>query len=331
MGTGRTKELVDSLGRGRVYLDFVLQLKDEIDKHGRITQFWGDIILKHPELIPEIPKDMITLVWGYSDNHPFDAQCQKFREAGSPFYVCPGTSSWNSLVGRNQDAFNNLKNAAMNGKEHGALGYLNTDWGDGGHWQPLPVSYPTYMFGAAVSWGFEENQQIDIGKLVSRYLFNDPTEKSGQALIEIGNAYLKTGVNLFNNSFFNNLLKSPARVIPKEATSEGLQAAVDYLDQNLKLLLDAPMACEDAQIVKAEMKLAVNMAKLGCRIGISRFTTSGSMQELKEISASKRKALSTEYENIIKEHQKLWVLRNIPGGLHVSAGTLEKGLAELKK
>lgn len=331
LGTGRSKEMVEEKGKGRVYLDYILQLKGEVDKYGRTTQFWGDIILKYPELIPELPKDMIALVWGYEANYPFDLNCKKFREAGCPFYVCPGTSSWNSLVGRNQNAFDNLKNAAMNGLKYGALGFLNTDWGDGGHWQPLSVSYPTYLFGAAVSWGFESNQQIDVGKLVSRYLFDDATGKSGQALIDIGNAYMKTSVNISNSSLFNNLLRSPDRVIPKGTTPEGLQTAIDHLDQNLQLLLNAPMACEDAKIVKAEMNQAVNMAKLGCKIGLARFTGTGSTQGLKEISASKRKALSAEYENMIKEHGKLWILRNKPGGLHKSVGNLENGLVELQK
>ena len=79
--------MVEEKEKGRVYLDFILQLKNEVDKHGRTTQFWGDIILKYPVLIPEIPKDMIVLVWGYGATYPFDLNCKKFREAGCPFYV----------------------------------------------------------------------------------------------------------------------------------------------------------------------------------------------------------------------------------------------------
>jgi len=328
IGTGRSKELVEEKGKGRVYLDYILQLKDEIDKYGRTTLFWGEILL-YPELIPELPKDIIALVWGYKGDYPFDSNCKKFREAGYPFYVCPGTSSWNSLVGRNQNAFANLKNASINGVKHGAMGYLNTDWGDGGHWQPLSVSYPTYLYGAAVSWGFEANQNSDVGKLVSRYIFNDPTEKSGQALIDLGNAYMKTGINLSNSSLFNNLLRNPSRIIPKGTTKEGLQFSIGYLDKNLQILVNAPMVTEDANIIKTEITLAVNMAKLGCKIGLARLAIP--TQELKKISASKRKELATEYENLIEEHKKLWTLRNRSGGLHISAGNLERSLMQFNE
>ncbi len=60
---------------------------------------WGDIILKYPELVPELPEDVVVLDWGYEADHPFHEQCAIFAEAGRSFFVCPGTSSWLSLVG----------------------------------------------------------------------------------------------------------------------------------------------------------------------------------------------------------------------------------------
>lgn len=48
-------------------------------------QFWGDIVQHHPELIPEIPKDVIVLEWGYESDHPFAYRCKKIKETGIPF------------------------------------------------------------------------------------------------------------------------------------------------------------------------------------------------------------------------------------------------------
>ena len=28
-------------------------------------QFWGDILAKHPELIDELPEDVVVMSWGY--------------------------------------------------------------------------------------------------------------------------------------------------------------------------------------------------------------------------------------------------------------------------
>ena len=115
-------------------------------------QFWDDIIMQHPELIAEIPKDATALEWGYEADHAYAADTKAFRKAGLPYYVCPGAGGWNSLIGRLDNAVENIRNATTNGKRHGASGVLNTDWGDNGHMQPLPVSYLGYLFGAAMSW-----------------------------------------------------------------------------------------------------------------------------------------------------------------------------------
>ena len=72
----------------------------------------------------------------------FEAHVAGFAEAGVPFWVCPGTSSWNSLIGRLDNARGNLLDAAQVGLARGASGYLITDWGDNGHMQPPSVSWP---------------------------------------------------------------------------------------------------------------------------------------------------------------------------------------------
>jgi hypothetical protein len=79
-----------------------------------------------------------------------------------PFYVCPGTSSWNTVVGRTDNAVANLVSAAHHGRENGAVGYLITDWGDNGHWQTLPVSYLGFMAGAGLAWNAEANDVVRI-------------------------------------------------------------------------------------------------------------------------------------------------------------------------
>lgn len=130
LGQGRSAAACKEHGAGRVYLEFLKEVYQRVRAHGCTMQFWADIILNHPELIEELPGDGITaMVWGYEAGHPFDDHCARLREAGVPFYVCPGTSSWNSLIGRFPNALQNLAEAARHGCNHGAVGYLITDWG----------------------------------------------------------------------------------------------------------------------------------------------------------------------------------------------------------
>ena len=153
LGEGRSKEICDQKGKGAVYLDFLKQIHALVTQHGRTMQFWSDIIVRdEPELVAELPRDVIALEWGYEADYPFAEHARLIAKSGRSFYVCPGTSSWNTLAGRTDNALGNLRNAAVNGFANGAIGYLNTDWGDNGHMQPLPVSYLGYLAGAAMSW-----------------------------------------------------------------------------------------------------------------------------------------------------------------------------------
>jgi hexosaminidase len=139
LGAGRSKADVDARGKGRVYLEFLLKIYERVQARGRKMQFWGDIINQYPELVPEIPKDTIALEWGYEAGHPFAEKSELFAKSGIPFYVCPGTSSWLTISGRTENMLGCIRNSVENGLKFGAIGVLNTDWGDLGHWQQLPI------------------------------------------------------------------------------------------------------------------------------------------------------------------------------------------------
>ncbi|KKM03724.1 hypothetical protein LCGC14_1771530, partial [marine sediment metagenome] len=65
IGKGRSRRRAERIGVGRVYLEFVLKIHKLCRKLGKRLNIWGDIILAHPELIPEIPKDIVMLNWAY--------------------------------------------------------------------------------------------------------------------------------------------------------------------------------------------------------------------------------------------------------------------------
>ena len=152
LGMGRSKEVCQQRGKERVYLDFLKEVHALARRHGKRIQFWGDIIVKRPDLVDDLPKDAIALEWGYEADHPFGEHGKIFAESGLEYYVCPGTGSWFSLSGRTRNTLLNLASAAREGFRHGASGYLITDWGDHGHWQPPPVSYLGFLAGAGFAW-----------------------------------------------------------------------------------------------------------------------------------------------------------------------------------
>ena len=76
-----------------------VQIRKTCRQHGRTMMFWADMLHDYESgIMHALPSDVIAMEWGYEDDHPFDERCEQMAEAGVPFYVCPGTSSWNSVV-----------------------------------------------------------------------------------------------------------------------------------------------------------------------------------------------------------------------------------------
>ena len=207
---GRSSVDVAARGEGRVYLDFVKKVMSLARERGFRPMFWGDVILRHPELVREIPRDAVALDWGYEGGHPFREETRRFAEAGLEFYVCPGTSSWNSLCGRVENMRENLIAAEKAGRESGARGYMVTDWGDGGHWQPLAASLPGLVLGGALASSGPSAAAMDLEEALDSAM----GVPLGGVLLRLGTLYLRGGALRANASELFRILAGGAAYTP---------------------------------------------------------------------------------------------------------------------
>lgn len=313
LGQGKSAEACREKGGGRVYLDFLKKVIEAAQRRGFSPQFWGDIIVKHPELIGELPQGVTAMSWGYEESFDFDEQLAKFAAAGVPYYVCPGTSSWLSVAGRSDNAIANLRNAADSGRRHGAAGFLNTDWGDHGHFQPLPVSYLPLAFGAAVSWNANGAVRVDeLLAAADRFVFRDEAGAMARLAYDLGNAYRVTGVPSNNSSPLFNLLRHQQP--PKGLTPDALRATDDYLRQVIDRLGDVridPRDRPEAALLRAEFRQAAALLRYACTVGHA-------MLEGRPPRPGD--------PSLVAEHERLWLARNRPGGLRDSVKKLRQGL-----
>ena len=93
---------------------------------------WGDIVLKHAELLPEISEKAVLLNWDYRKNPPL-GQIKCFERAGRRQIVCPGIGGWSRLSECVTVSESNIRKMAVFAVLCGADGLLNTNWGDYGH------------------------------------------------------------------------------------------------------------------------------------------------------------------------------------------------------
>jgi hexosaminidase len=313
LGQGKSRELCQREGKGRVYLDFLLKIHRRVSARGRTMLYWGDIIMEHPELVPELPRDAIALEWGYEAHHPFDEHGAKFRAAGVPWWVCPGTSSWNSFAGRTENCLLNLQSAARAGLTHGATGFLNTDWGDNGHWHFLPVSYLGLAAGAALSWCQETNAETDFADELDAHVFRDRAGVMGAAARDLGNAYVRTGVRIHNESALFQVLRHPDRTAPPEGLRPAAVADTRaWIEAAAERMEGARMELPDAPLIRDEYALTVRLMLLGCDRALSLLGTGGTRPPT-------RAALA----DIIGEYRRLWLERNRIGGLSDSVRRLQ--------
>lgn len=152
LGKGRGKRRADKIGVGRVYLEFLLRIHRLCRKYGKRMNAWADIVLDHPELLGELPRDVVMLNWDYDPDGRRIPRSHEITDAGLPLVVCPGTNAWNTHGCRLKMGMENIAIFAREGMRRGAEGVLNTDWGDNGHRNMLAVSLHNIAYGAAQSW-----------------------------------------------------------------------------------------------------------------------------------------------------------------------------------
>jgi len=349
LGRGQSNTLCERLGKGRVYLDFLKTIHREVFRRGKRMMFWGDIILKYPKLIPELAStgvppsggaagrwskppeggtpNIIALNWGYEANHPFAEEAARFAKAKIPFYVCPGTSTWQTLIGRHDNGLANLRAAARAGKKFGAIGYLITDWGDGGHPQPLAVSWPMFLAGASLAWNANG---LDEGKLVS-VLGRDVFGKASiaEAALNLGCAHKKLGVRAPNETPLGTVIAAPP---PEERElfcrnglkwfakipAKNIRAALKEIEKQRTKLSQGPRHAvpPKSRILLRELDMAALMAAQSCQFMLwQQAMAAGRFSDAKRLS----RAGLRELRKLDKEFRIYWPLRNKATPQHCSA------------
>ena len=224
LATGQSKALSDKIGKGRVYLQHILRLRELAAAHDRRIMLWADVLHHYPDLVPELPEDVLLLDWEYeaAEHYP---TTDSLGRSGRPFWVCPGTSSWNTLFPRLDNAVANIAQFVVDGLAAGASGMLLTDWGDYGHYSPLSLSWYPYLFGAATAWtgAKTSTEEFDVA-FAAQFLRTG--DAAVAAIRRLGRAVTLPGLGFPNRS---NL-------------ALGLFHDVDAPRESLEEVLDAAMA-----------------------------------------------------------------------------------------
>ncbi|HEX4084593.1 MAG TPA: glycoside hydrolase family 20 zincin-like fold domain-containing protein [Chthoniobacteraceae bacterium] len=317
LGLGASRERCAREGKHAVYVDYLSKVAAILERGGRTGQFAAEVVLERPEMISQLPKNLIGLVWGYEAGHPFDDQCLRFKRSDMPFYVCSSVASHNAIGGRFENCMANVREAALAGQTHGADGYLVTDWGDGGHHQTLPISYPGLFAGAAFAWNPGSSMAIDaLKEILNQRIFKDPAKASVEALINLGKtaacfSHPEPNANLLNQVLFSR--RDSIANSTRHMKLDEVKAAEELVQQARQLLQQASPEADDGNALVAELNLAADM--LLHAIGRAKDHL---LNQQGNATRWRRELIP-----ILGRYEEVWLGRNRPGGLHESTGRLK--------
>ena len=287
IGCDETFEIKDP----EVYVGFLLKVCNLVRERGFRPMFWGDIILKYPGLSERLPKDAIALDWGYEGSHPFAVETEQFAKAGLDFYVCPGTSSWNSLAGRVENMRENMAAAEAAGRRNGAKGFLVTDWGDGGHWQPLAASLPGMILGGWFADHGPKANRMDLEEALDSVM----GVPLGGTLLRLGTLYLRGGALRANASELFRILSNDRGYSRHPGLTDSVLAEISAVAEGCRhaaAAFTSPTLYGQGAVWAEEIMYMANLVDAACHRRDER----------------RLKALRDE-------HRRVWLLRNRPGGL----------------
>jgi len=173
LGYGKNKGRLDNAQKGEAYVAQLRRTHDFCAGRGRKTQFWSDVLRNYPDLLHRLPTDSTLLHWGYDDESDYEGTAA-FVAAGLETFVCPGTSGWKRILNAVELAERNIRTFGIAGREHGATGLVNTDWGDHGHFNLLACSWHGIALGAAVGWTADHPAGGDFDACVGPLIFGTP-------------------------------------------------------------------------------------------------------------------------------------------------------------
>ena len=179
-------------------------------KRGKHVMAYGDIMVKFPEIISQLPPGLIALAW-YYDPQP-DPDYKQWLDPlvahHVPHMILPGVSSWSEIAPDFDMTFANVDTWLTAGRKSGALGMVNTVWTDDGQ-VLLQMSWPGFAYGAAAAWQTAPMQRANFFPAYAHIVYSGPAAADvARAFAELNQAEQKLQA-VFGQQTMSNVWTDP--------------------------------------------------------------------------------------------------------------------------
>lgn len=345
LGCGQSYELAKKIGKGELYVRHLLRLYELCGKYGKQMMFWGDIVRKYPEVMKKLPKDIVALDWGYGYDHNF-AAIQDFQDAGLPVLACPSTSSYVAFFPRIPQARANIAGFVAAAKKAGAQGMLNTEWGDGGHYNFLECSWSEILFGAEQSWNGKAGQPTFSARFMARFLnfTNKQAPRAAKTLDRLGEISFLGAQGYYQSALRHIFFALPddRRLFGGECLeitecSDGkIFKRQGTLDQALGLRLEKELCAISAEIKKWKKLRGVDPH---CVLNYWIFAVDCLLFAARKLAIlagpcntpANRRKLAAAQEKLLQRFESLWLARNQRSEISITVKCYRKAIRGLLK
>ncbi|MHA1370093.1 MAG: glycoside hydrolase family 20 zincin-like fold domain-containing protein [Promethearchaeota archaeon] len=156
VGVYAGKKYIEEKGMARALLDHYLFVIEELKKHGKDTFFlYHDIACKYDEVLQGLPKnDVVMVFWEYSIRNDWPT-IDRIAGFSIPFVVSSSTLAWVKPFPDLARSFEANRKLIDNGLKKGAIGQINSTWGDNGQENFHENNLIPFCYSSAYSWNPE--------------------------------------------------------------------------------------------------------------------------------------------------------------------------------
>jgi len=218
----KCREKVQKEGKSKLFVDYIKAMCEIVTEMGKTPVLWADVILKYPEAIKEMPKNVIYVDWNYGWKTNYFGDMQKLVDEGVTFWGAPSlrSSPDNIYLTSWMTHFNNQRDFIPFARKSGYRGLIMTSWSTSG----------LYGFLYDQSWEIQDMEQVrnvyplnGFHMLLEAYSKSMNQEESiipEQFVTEY--AQSRFGMSKDEGNTLWQILKAPQEVIRNGKTTSGI-------------------------------------------------------------------------------------------------------------
>jgi hexosaminidase len=184
LGKGASKSMVENLGMAEVYTDQIKKMHDILKNLNVRMMMWTDILLKYPESLTMLPKDIIMMTWGYDPRDSYADMIEPIKRAGFDFTISPGVLNSSGTMPDYSQTMPNIHGLVKDGINYGTMGMVCTVWDDGGS-AMFSRDWYGVAYSADQSWNSTGYNLEEFDKRFNNAVYGDPAGSLTKTIWEL--------------------------------------------------------------------------------------------------------------------------------------------------